>query len=128
MEKWNVGTMGTADWDLIFYMNDPFQLLKSGHHTLFIPTIPIFPPFHYSMARLIQTPHFYAEIIACSLYQDTVLLATNIFKGGIPDLYHLLGLIAKAFFGHIVSPLGADVRQRINPFLAIREGIQGNTQ
>jgi len=46
MEYWSDGMMKTHVWrdDICFYLNGAVQKIKSDHHPLLIPKIPLFSP------------------------------------------------------------------------------------
>jgi len=55
LEYWSVGILGLAELNL-FYMNIKDQKIKSDHHPLFIPNIPL---FQYSITPLLRDRDFY---------------------------------------------------------------------
>jgi len=68
MGYWNNGILEYWVWrnESYFYMDDTDQKLKSGHHPLLIPNIPI---FHHSIIPLViqrQTTPLWGEIKAWS--------------------------------------------------------------
>jgi hypothetical protein len=71
LEQWNDGISGLEESDL-FLSDETSQILKLGHLSLFIPTIPPFhhstiPPFHHSIIPSFQYPtlmrRFFAALI-----------------------------------------------------------------
>jgi hypothetical protein len=63
LEQWNDGISGLEESDL-FLSDETSQILKLGHLSLFIPTI---PPFHHSTIPSFQYPtlmrRFFAALI-----------------------------------------------------------------
>jgi hypothetical protein len=42
MEYWNVGILGLVEWDRFFIKDGTVHNIKSDHHPLSIPNIPLF--------------------------------------------------------------------------------------
>jgi hypothetical protein len=69
LEQWNDGISGLEESDL-FLSDETSQILKLGHLSLFIPTI---PPFHHS-----TIPSFHHSIVPISYSDETILCSFNI--------------------------------------------------